>query len=77
MKCKYGNEGIFCEIVDGELKFIDNKAPLEYYKSVDVFGNLVAWQPVLPNGMVTPSPIPLRKIGPRSSLMSTLHGTDL
>ena len=58
MKCKYGNEGISYQIVDGELQFIDGKAPLEYYKSVDVFGNLVAWQPVLPNGMIAPNANP-------------------
>lgn len=58
MKCKYGNEGITYEIVDGKLQFVDGKAPLTVYKSVDVFGNLVAWQPPLPNGWTAPNANP-------------------
>ena len=58
MKCKYGNEGISYEIKDGNLQFIDGQKPLTFYKSVDVFGNLVAWQPVLPNGWTAPNANP-------------------
>ena len=58
MKCKYGNEGVTYEIVDGNLQFVDGKAPLTVYKSVDVFGNLVAWQPTLPNGWTAPNANP-------------------
>ena len=58
MKCKYGNEGVTYNIVDGQLQFVDGKAPLTVYKSVDVFGNLVAWQPALPNGWTAPNANP-------------------
>lgn len=58
MKCKYGNEGISYEIADGKLQFIDSKAPKTIYPSVDVLGNLVAWQPVLPNGWSAPNANP-------------------
>lgn len=58
MKCKYGNEGVTYEIVDGNLQFVNNQAPLTVYPSVDVLGNLVAWQPVLPNGYSAPNSYP-------------------
>lgn len=55
MLCKYGYEGETYEVVDGKLQFIDGKAPKETYPSLDVFGNLVAWKPTLPNGWTDPN----------------------
>lgn len=58
MKGKFGNEGVSYQIVDGDIALIDNQGPTFYYPSCDVFGNIAAWRPVLPNGYTYPTTLP-------------------